>query len=203
MSNRVKILKSAISLFNQYGTDKITTNKIAKDSGISPGNLYYHFKNKEEIIREIFNEMIRIMDGQWVSEMQKPKESLKMIFQRLNTMNREYRFFQFEIIKLLNSDSLLANLYQDNRIKRKEEITLLLNSLIKNNFLIEIADEEKSDLIDVFWFIGEFRAVQVHLNKKEYNKEEIIKTFRAIYNNCFRYLTAEGKVVFDNMINEM
>ncbi|MCF6310208.1 MAG: TetR/AcrR family transcriptional regulator [Sulfurimonas sp.] len=35
----------------------VTTNHIAKAAGISSGNLYCHYKNKEQIIREIYQEI--------------------------------------------------------------------------------------------------------------------------------------------------
>ncbi|MCF2152020.1 TetR/AcrR family transcriptional regulator [Desmonostoc muscorum LEGE 12446] len=48
-----RIIETAIELFNQHGTQTISTNHIADSMGISPENLYYHFKNKQEIIRII------------------------------------------------------------------------------------------------------------------------------------------------------
>lgn len=49
-----KIVTESIRLFNEHGERNITTNHIAAHLGISPGNLYYHFRNKEEIVYQIF-----------------------------------------------------------------------------------------------------------------------------------------------------
>ena len=57
MSTREKILDTALALFNKEGTAAISTNHIAEAAGISPGNLYYHFRNKEEVIRELFERL--------------------------------------------------------------------------------------------------------------------------------------------------
>ncbi|ATC95863.1 TetR/AcrR family transcriptional regulator [Pseudoalteromonas tunicata] len=54
MGTKDKIIQASIMLFNQQGERAISTNHIAAHLGISPGNLYYHFKNKEDILRHIF-----------------------------------------------------------------------------------------------------------------------------------------------------
>lgn len=51
---RDKIISTSLSLFNEQGERNMTTNHIASHLGISPGNLYYHFKNKKEIIYQIY-----------------------------------------------------------------------------------------------------------------------------------------------------
>lgn len=52
-ATRAKVIECALILFNEKGFESCTTHTIATAAGLSPGNLYYHFKNKEEIAEEV------------------------------------------------------------------------------------------------------------------------------------------------------
>ncbi|MEJ2266260.1 MAG: TetR family transcriptional regulator, partial [Anaerolineales bacterium] len=62
MSTRDKILNGALALFNEQGTAAVSTNHIAAAINISPGNLYYHFRNKEDIISALFERLFAAWD---------------------------------------------------------------------------------------------------------------------------------------------
>ena len=50
-----RILEVTLALFNRFGEPNVSTTLISAELGISPGNLYYHFAAKDELVNALFD----------------------------------------------------------------------------------------------------------------------------------------------------
>jgi AcrR family transcriptional regulator len=132
MNTKERIIETAIRLFNAQGTGAVSTNHIAEALSMSPGNLYYHFRNKEEIIRAILERMI----VRWEALYAFPEERAPRLTdaQQIVTENLllvwDYRFFYRELSALVQRDPVLKGRYQQIRRERLANLEALLQQFV-------------------------------------------------------------------------
>ncbi|GAA3971355.1 TetR/AcrR family transcriptional regulator [Allohahella marinimesophila] len=112
MTTKERILLRSLELFNEKGERHITTNHVAADLSISPGNLYYHYRSKQAIIYEIFTHYERLVDHY----LQLPDRALSVQdeFDYLDSVFDglwSYRFLHRDLYHYLDADPRLKTEY--------------------------------------------------------------------------------------------
>lgn len=157
-TRRQRILTTALELFNHQGSHKVSTNHIAQEMGISPGNLYYYFKNKEHVIRELLAQLIQEFDG-LVPEKRIIFNGLDVVTGVMNATGDliyRYRFIYIELAALLARDSLFKTMYMEVKNRRIREFKLFFNMLDAMGLIQHpVKDHECDALVFFIWTYAE------------------------------------------------
>jgi TetR/AcrR family transcriptional repressor of uid operon len=117
---RARILAAALDLFNQRGTAHVTTNHVAAAAGLSPGNLYYWFRNKGQIVAALVEEWLAEADRGMTEAYDEPAH-VHVLWEevgRSTDLDRCYAFVERELPALLHDDPALADAYRETYRRR-------------------------------------------------------------------------------------
>ncbi|QSX40967.1 TetR/AcrR family transcriptional regulator [Shewanella cyperi] len=202
MKTRDKIIHASLELFNEHGERNITTNHIAAHMDISPGNLYYHFRNKEDIIRSIFD-----MYESHLASGFKPYEGEKITLELLMgyfdaifyTM-WQFRFMYANLADILSRDEQLKQRYLKAQQQVLQHSSHILRQLNQEGFLaiesgkeVELADTIK--MLVSFWISYKLTQSSIASISKASLYEGLLRVlmiFRA-------YSTPESRPTFDRL----
>ena len=169
MNTRTRIIETALGLFNEYSSGAVSTNHIAEALGISPGNLYYHFRNKEEIIRSIVEQK----DARWESLYHLPNgraptlDDVEQLVRKNFELVWDYRFFFRELSILTQRDSLLKARYQQMRRERLADFEELFAQFVSAGVAHPPASPSLvANLAKLCWLISDYWLPFVELDGK-------------------------------------
>lgn len=154
MKRKDAILDKSLELLNNIGSNKFNTNLIAKELDISLGNLYYHFRNKEDIILAIFNEVVKEIDYFW--KLNSHSTNLNYVINSLVNLTfllfKKYKFLYLELLSLTLKDSNLKIEYIKLLETQKNKMDIIIKQGIKDNVLKNMDIEEFNDFFESFWY---------------------------------------------------
>lgn len=184
--NRERILIASIELFNQNGVVAVTTNHIADHLSISPGNLYFHFRNKEEIIRELFDQMCAEIYEAWKPDAQtkayaSPAELIERSFETIWS----YRFLHREMYHLRRKDPTLATKWKSHLAKSVRILQAHYAYWVKTGKMRQLKDPKEKQMIADLVLITSSSFLQFYETP---DKPATRKTLRDGMNHLLRLL---------------
>jgi len=156
-TTKERIVDAAIELFNEQGTPAVSTNHIAEEAGISPGNLYYHFRNKEEIVLAAYERALEAYDAVWEQAEAAPPTPETMLRLLEGTFDAQwrFRFLQRELAWLVHRDEALGIRYRDVQGRRLAFFRSLIDAWIAAGIAKPLPPERLDDLVLASWVVGD------------------------------------------------
>jgi AcrR family transcriptional regulator len=154
MKTKDKIIFAAIELFNAQGEQNVTTNHIAAHLGMSPGNLYYHFRNKEDIIQAIFELYAKELATLFALDAEAPTEHLgslqtsQLYLERVLYVIWRFRFAYDNLPDILARNESLSTWYR----KIQEPVYDLMRrhmEELRSHGVLLVSDDDLDNMLHV------------------------------------------------------
>lgn len=167
-STRERILTTALALFNQQGEPHVSSTAIAAELEISPGNLYYHFPNKEAIVNALYDAFAAEM-GTLLDAMEQTRSGPEEIWLFLHLMFEaiwKYRFLYYDISTLMSGYAHIERHFPVLLRRKQHTAYVLCDTLTAAGLMQADANEltalaRNIALVGTFW-ISFQRAVHPH-----------------------------------------
>jgi AcrR family transcriptional regulator len=130
MKAKEKILQEALKLFSVKGYAETSTDEIIMNSGISKGLLFYHYENKDGLLKTILEHAWEIIQGSCDIDIsdKSPGRALRAIIRQMaGSLKRDYYYWKVYTAVLLNTE-----------LSKKFEITLHNPSMAYRNLTIDL-----------------------------------------------------------------
>ncbi len=140
---RQRILDASLAMFNAQGEPNVTTNHIADELEISPGNLYYHFRNKDDIIEQLFGGYEARMDAALAAPAGR-LPGLEDVWLQLHLVFEciwDYRFLYRDLVDILSRNRRLRMRFARILKRADEQAHQVMRGLVQAGVMRASADE--------------------------------------------------------------
>ena len=137
-----RILEVTLELFNRFGEPNVSTTLISAELKISPGNLYYHYPAKDELINSLFTRYEEAL-GQLLHAADDVRnvEDAWLFLHMLFELIWQYRFLYRDLNDLLSKNRKLETQFQAVLKNKSHAVQGVLDGLSRGN-AIHIASRE-------------------------------------------------------------
>ena len=135
----------ALKLFNEKGFVNVRLQHIADAAFVSVGHLAYHFKNKDGIVGDLYDEM-RIKQALLLAEFRVVPllEDINRYLGAVYDLQSNYIFFYLDTLEVLRAYAGIQNKYSQHVQWQMVQITIMLDFNISRGAFISLEPEKKN-----------------------------------------------------------
>lgn len=125
-----RILEVTLDLFNRFGEPNVSTTLISAELGISPGNLYYHYPAKDELINALFGRYEKALSELLgATDNVRNVEDAWLFFHMLFELIWQHRFLYRDLNDLLSKNRKLETHFQSVLQQKNQAMAAVLGGL--------------------------------------------------------------------------
>jgi AcrR family transcriptional regulator len=189
-----RILEVTLELFNRFGEPNVSTTLISAELSISPGNLYYHYPAKDELINSLFdryelglNELLNASDGV------RNVEDAWFFMHSLFELIWGYRFLYRDLNDLLSKNRRLETSFQTVLKNKTRSVKVLLDGMSRANTIsIDSREVEATAtsmvVVLTYWLSFEYVRDPRHALEPENAQAALLRGAHHVLNLLVPYL---------------
>lgn len=203
-STKRKILDQSLVLFNHKGINQVSLRSISSELNISVGNLQYHFKKREDIVHELYFQLVEEMNIEFNKVIQSNNELLDFfkLSHIMVTCFYKYRFIFQDFNSIVNQYPKIKNHYSELIVFRKQQFSESIKVLVSNSFIRkEELPNEYDNLFTRIQILSDFWMSSALSQSKIITNQSILEYVDVINQTFYPYLTSKGIAVYKQFNN--
>lgn len=198
METKERILKTALDLYNTQGIHTITSRHIAAEMGISAGNLHYHFKHTDEIIKTLYDRLAVDFDAIVLAIEALPRIDpgiMRSITDRSFELVYKYRFIFLHFVEIgMRIPAIKKDYYRITQRREKEFLAILEKFKADGIFRSDIPADILQALVTQIFIVADFWLSNNELTLKLKGNKAIAHYSNIFSSMFYPYLTAKAKL---------
>lgn len=202
MKTKQKIINQAIISFNTHGIKNITKRDIAKSLSISVGNLDYHYKNKEALLKAIYKQMRRDISEVYMAKDIDPFIQFNELLLALEKLNDTYSFFNLDLLEISRNFKEVDTLLKKTFLIRREQVAYFIKLFKEYDYFKPEINEgmymrlqKTMRILITFW-----KSQQEILSNYTSTKSEDMSLY--IWELLLPHMTEKGLEAYNNLNNK-
>lgn len=179
---RDQILKTALRMFNEKGYVEVGMRQIARQLDISPGNLTYHFKKKEDILVALLQDFSLENTGHYNRFSEAAPDIFEFLHLMRNILHTQFHFRGVYIGNQVVQAALLGNQnfeYKSVAAKRIESFRAIFSDL-RNVGHLKVSDEDIEFLVSFITLFGRFWISEATLFNNNPDRQKTIHHYLSL-----------------------
>ncbi len=204
MTTKQRILNTSLQLFNQQGTDVVTVRHIAKNLGISHGNLCYHFPNTDLIIEKLYEQLIEELNEILKNPMLLQELNLKIFYDLTSFIFGKlykYKFLMQDFISIMRRNPNLKQKHRDLVRSRRMLFQMGIEASIQVGIVKpDIIKGQYENYFEQLFIISDFWLSSAEILYEGSEENKLGKYINIAFTLIVPYLTEKGLVEYQEVL---
>lgn len=187
-----RIIEAAEKLFFIQGIANVRLQQIADESGISVGNLAYHYKNKEAIVHAVYNKMFEEVPSVLSIYLKSPDlHDFELLFDSCHDFFTRNSFYLNNLWEINRSYEDIRQQWENFHNKMIAQIVKRIEFNMKRGALIaHISQKQVEEIAHSLWLtINYWISQQLLLSKKA----PLADFKKVLWRQLYPYITEKGR----------